>query len=151
MRTVIQTIAFVALVLIVTFSFHILLIGFAGLLLAIFLRTAADWVRQYTKLPYRWSLAVVVVVLIGMLTLNIWLFGRSFASQIDEMREGIVRASGQIYEYSQKYGWTQRLLPRATQEGQGAVLSGARTAVSGTLSVIAGLILMLFIALYVSS
>jgi predicted PurR-regulated permease PerM len=151
MRQIVSALAIIGALLIVVFSFHVLLVGFAGLLLAILLSSVAEWVQSYTRIPRGWSMVLVVFLLVVVLAGNIWLFGRSFAGQIDEMREGMVRARDQLFAFSQKYEWSQRIWPRAMQQSEGAMLSGTRSAVTGSISMIAGFILMLFIGLYVAS
>lgn len=151
MRLILSTIAVISILLIVAYSFHVLLIGFAGLLVAIFLRTAADWLSSRSDIAPNRSLAIVIVLLLGILFGNIWLFGISFANQVDEMWQGILQARDQLYQYAQQYSWGQKMWPRATQEGEGAMLSGARSALAGGFDVLVGLILMLFISIYISS
>jgi len=45
-------------------AMYVLLLLFAGTLLAIFLRTLADWLSDWTHLSKRWALFVTVILLI---------------------------------------------------------------------------------------
>lgn len=48
-------IAAIVLFLLVWFTANVLVLGFAGILLAIFLRSLADFVSPYTKISCGWS------------------------------------------------------------------------------------------------
>src|SRR5262249_17801771 len=55
------TVAVVVVVLILAWlSWDVLLLGFGGLVLAVFLRTLADWIAGRTHLGPSWSLALAV-------------------------------------------------------------------------------------------
>ena len=65
---------FVAIVFVALFlwySVYVLFLVFAGVLVAILLLAMADVVRRFTRLSHRWSLAIVLVVLVG-LVVGLW-------------------------------------------------------------------------------
>jgi predicted PurR-regulated permease PerM len=64
-------VAFVFLALFLWYSVYVFFLLFAGVLLAIMLRAMADVVRRFTGLSHRWSLAIVLVVLAGLLV-GLW-------------------------------------------------------------------------------
>ena len=64
-------IAIVFVALFLWYSVYVLFLVFAGVLVAIMLRAMADVVRRYTRLSHRWSLAIVLVVLAGLLV-GLW-------------------------------------------------------------------------------
>src|SRR5215207_7568581 len=64
-------VAVVFLALFLWYSVYVLFLVFAGVLVAIMLRAMADVVRRYTRLSHRWSLAIVLVVLAGLLV-GLW-------------------------------------------------------------------------------
>src|SRR5688572_16054822 len=57
-------VAIFALFLFLWYSVYVLFLLFAGVLLAILLRALAEVVSHFTRLSHRWSLAVVLVVLV---------------------------------------------------------------------------------------
>src|SRR5687768_1531642 len=68
-RAVVASAIFVAVVFLALFlwySVYVLFLVFAGVLVAIMMRAMADVVRRYTRLSHRWSLAIVLVVLVGL-------------------------------------------------------------------------------------
>jgi predicted PurR-regulated permease PerM len=73
-RATIASVIFVAIVFVALFlwySVYVLFLVFAGVLVAIMLRAMADVVRRYTRLSHRWSLAIVLVVLAGLMV-GLW-------------------------------------------------------------------------------
>jgi predicted PurR-regulated permease PerM len=62
----------------------IILLGFAGVLFAVFLRACAEPVRRATRLPESWALVVVGLVLLGLTALSGWLLLPSLVVQAGE-------------------------------------------------------------------
>jgi predicted PurR-regulated permease PerM len=60
----ITLVAVVALFLFLWYSVYVLFLLFAGVLVAILLRALAELVAHYTRLSHRWSLVIVLVVLV---------------------------------------------------------------------------------------
>lgn len=54
-------------------SIQVWLAVFAGILLAIFLRTLSLWLSKATRLPRIWSLVIVLLALLGLKALAGWL------------------------------------------------------------------------------
>src|SRR5690606_15011153 len=75
------------LALFLWYAVYVLFLIFAGVLLAIFLRALSDLISQYTKLGHRWSLAIVLVVLLGGLTAMVWMMGQSIYNQVIEFAD----------------------------------------------------------------
>src|SRR5688572_21496398 len=69
------------------YAIQVLLIAFAGVLLAILLRELANFVTRRTRLSNGWSLAVVILAVIGVLVGLGWLTLPSIARQADELAE----------------------------------------------------------------
>src|SRR5687767_14833415 len=64
-------VTFVFLALFLWYSVYVLFLLFAGVLVATLLRAMADVVRRYTTLSHRWSLAIVLVILAGLMV-GLW-------------------------------------------------------------------------------
>src|SRR5215211_1368154 len=76
----------------VVYAFQVLLLVFAGILLAILLRGTGMWVHRRTKLSLGWSMGLV---LIGFATLffgSLALFGIQIANQADELARAVSQA-----------------------------------------------------------
>jgi predicted PurR-regulated permease PerM len=72
----------VLVVLVLTLLWYatdVLLVIFAGVLLAVLIRAPVDWLAEHTRLSERWSLALVfVVMLVALLGLGMWVAGDVF-------------------------------------------------------------------------
>ena len=93
-RAVIASVVFVAVVFLALFlwySIQVLLLIFAGVLIAILLRGLSDWVSEWTGLGHGASLAIVLVVLIGSLGSFFWLAAPKLTHEIGQRRLDVGR------------------------------------------------------------
>jgi predicted PurR-regulated permease PerM len=74
----------ILLTLFLYYALYVLLLAFAGILLAVLLRGAAGWVARKTGLPVNWSLAVVVVTLAAAFFLLGWLTAPGLTRQANQ-------------------------------------------------------------------
>src|SRR5688572_5641714 len=87
-RALVASVIFVAIAALAVFlwySVYVLFLLFAGVLLAIFLRALADLVSHYTRLSHRWSLAIVLVVLVLAGAAFWMLVAQSLVRQVGEL------------------------------------------------------------------
>jgi predicted PurR-regulated permease PerM len=68
------------------------LIAFGGIVFASVLRALADGVSRYLKLPHKWSLVLVLVLLFLLFGGLAWLFGAQLTDQISQLREQLPTA-----------------------------------------------------------
>ena len=73
-------IAAVTLLMFLWYAVDVLLLIFAGVLLAVFLRGLSDWVSRHTPLPGGWALAAVILALIGVVAAGAWLIAPDVAA-----------------------------------------------------------------------
>lgn len=148
MKTVIFAVLFIAALGIVAVTFPVFLVVFAGILFAILLRAAADGIHAHTRFSHGACLGIVVITLIAILAGNIWLFGVTFASQVDQLKISLLRAREQIVVYAARYEWSRNLLDSHNTE---AVFSRAPGAVSGFIRLVGSFILMTMVGLYTAA
>ena len=147
-----RTVALVAGVVAAWFARDVLLLAFAGVLLAVFLRTLARWINARTGLPTGAALAAVVVLLLGGTTVIFWTRGPSIAAEFDALREGIPRAAAAVEARLQGSEWGRRLvaelpsLEDAMPDARSAV-SRATGVVSRTFGAITTFVVILFLAI----
>jgi predicted PurR-regulated permease PerM len=85
----ITVVAVVALFLFLWYSVYVLFLLFAGVLVAILLRALAEGVARYTRLSHRWSLVIVLVVLVIALG-GFWYFAaQSLSEQVVALSKSI--------------------------------------------------------------
>ena len=149
-------IALLALALFLWYSIPVLLLIFAGILIAILLRGLADWVSDYTRLPHAASLAIVLLVLIGSLVALVWAGAPRLAEQVGQMADRLPQA---IEDLRQKIVSTRvggMLLKQAPQfnalmSGRADLLGSVTGVVSSTLGAIVSLMVVLFTGFFLAA
>lgn len=132
----------------------VLLLAFAGILLAIVLRTPADWLTRHSPLSPGWSLAIVMLLIIGLLSLGGWLFGRNAADQMTELfSQGLPQSIATLKERLQHYQWGDLLIEQVQPAKlvSDKVLGKGIDAISATFGFIANIAIVLFIALFLAA
>ena len=100
----------VGLVVLVWLALDLLLLLFAGVLLAIFLRTLASTLARASGLGVGWSLALVVLLLVGSAALAGWAYAPRLAEQSDQLTRAIPTAASDLTSWVRQYEWGQWLL-----------------------------------------
>ncbi len=144
------------LLLALWYASQALLLTFAALLIAVVLRSLADWLREHTGMPEGWALtavmggALALVITIGVLA------APGVAEQTAQLRERIPEALESLYRSMQArpFGrWLLDLLP--TLDGENgtdvtSILLRASGVAYTAVQVFFGLFILLFVAIYLS-
>jgi predicted PurR-regulated permease PerM len=142
-------------------ALYVLLLIFGGILLAVLLRAMSDPLSHYTGISEGWSLAIVMVVLVGLMVGAGFLIAPRVAEQMDELTEQLPRAVDRIKERIVHYEWTHRLLKQAPEAEQligdggglgmaGGAMAQATGLLVTTLEGIIYVVVILFVAIYVA-
>lgn len=103
-------IGIVALLALLWLAVDVMLLGFAGVLLAVLLRGFANWLARHSRLTGQWSVLAVIVTLALLLGAVGWLSAPTVARQVDTL----VRTLPHIAEYVQQqlrhYDWGEWLV-----------------------------------------
>jgi predicted PurR-regulated permease PerM len=130
----------------------VFLVLFAGILLAIFLRSLSDWVCAHTALGRTGSLVVVVATLLAIMAGVGFLMAGPIAEQVDQLSVRIPEAIRKLKHDLDQYPWGKRLVeaadPAALVPQARSLMGEARGIFSTTLAVITGFFLILFVGLY---
>jgi predicted PurR-regulated permease PerM len=159
-RSPFSTAGLVALVVIVLlimwFAGSLVLIVFAGVLFAVFLRLGTSLVSRLTRLGDGWSLLAFIVVLIGSMTLAGWLIVPRLAEQARELTEAVPRAADELTDLLSETAWGGWLLdyvqtndPVANDGGK--VAEHARTAAIGLFDAVVAFGIIMFVGLYLAA
>ncbi len=144
--------AIIMLALLLWYTRRVFLLAFAGMLLAVLLQALAAWLKRFTGIPYRWSVAVVVLALLGGIGLLGWLVGAGVSQQLDELAEALPNSVEQLRNRMEQTTWGKRLASRLPQAAQSVspqdVLAPATGVVSGLLGFLVDLVVILFVGLY---
>jgi predicted PurR-regulated permease PerM len=98
------------LVLIAGKAIQVLLVTFAGVLLGIFLLALRDALCRHTPLSPGWSLAAVLVLLLGIFIAGGMVMAPRLAEQTDEFVTRLPRFAEQAEDFLGQYGWGRTLL-----------------------------------------
>ena len=132
----------------------VLLLLFAAILVACFLRGTAHVFSQSTRMPIGWSLGIVVTLLCGATIAAVWLLAPQVAAQVDDLSRGLTQSFQQLRAYLGEYDWGKRILAQvpgvAELAQRGNLLSRVTGIFSSTLGMFANAILVAFIGLYLA-
>jgi predicted PurR-regulated permease PerM len=134
----------------------VLLLLFAGALLATFLGGLAARLSQHTPLSHGWALALVVPLLAGAIGLASWYLAPDLATQADQLAEAIPAAVEEVEGWLSRYAWGRALADEvpSAREAVGGVgnLWGRVTGVfSRTLSLLATVLLVVVLGIYLAA
>ena len=134
----------------------ILLLAFAGVLLAVFFQILVKLLQRVVPLANQWALLLIVPVLLGVLGLVGWFVAPQLLADLNALSDQVPTALRQLSEGVDRYGWVQRLLNRLPSLEQVVTPSGGLFAqITGTfstvLSLLANLLLILFVGLFLAA
>ncbi len=134
---------------------EVLLLVFAGMLLAIFLSGLARWVHDHSPLSYRWSLGLVLVLLLALASGFIWWVAPTINKQVMQLRSTVPEALQRLEAQVADYAWGQRLIdqtpsPQEWLQGRQSILTRITGIFSVTFSVVTNLVIILFVGLYLA-
>lgn len=143
------------LLLLVWHAPEVLLVVFAGVLLALFLRGGGDWLARRTGLSGGWGLLLFVAALLAGFVLAGLAAAPTIADQLDQLWQEVPRAAAGLRERLARYSWGRTLLdqitPRRLLSSGGDAAGTASSALSTTFGALGNLVLILFIGLYLAA
>lgn len=159
-RRVLTTVAIAMAVIVVLLFFwriaEVLLLIFAGLLLAVFLRGLANLLSRYTPLSSGWALMTVVLGLLLLVGGSSWLLAPGIAEQVRELQQSLPASVAEVQEFIGQYGWAQTVVDQAPAPsdlipGPGDMFSQMTGIFSSTLSVLVDVFIVLIVGLYLAA
>lgn len=146
--------AVLALLLMVWQVAQILLLVFASLLLALFLRSAANFISRNTRLSIPWSLAIVVIVLLGIFTLILVLYGPTLADGFYQMFRQFPAVPQKLRATFERYEWGSTFMNMLSRAGReltnGKQLSGIAGIFSTTFGALGSTLFVFVLSLYLA-
>lgn len=142
------------LLLIGWLAWRLLLLAFAGVLLAVLMRGAADWLRRHTGVGEGPALAAVLLLLAVLVVGGAALVGTQIAQQTGQLIEAVSGAAQQGREQLASSEWGRWML-RQAREGGAPISPGEvlvrLTGYAGTaLGALVDALVVLFVALYLA-
>jgi len=143
---------FVALAAMVVLGMEVLLIVFAGVLFAVFIRTISRWLVGHTGLTDRIAVIIVCLALFLVIGGAAWASFPALNKQFDELFGALPKAAATIKETLSQFQWGRALVARAPdpQEmaDQQTVVNTVSNALRITSSIIAGIIAIIFLGVF---
>jgi predicted PurR-regulated permease PerM len=137
--------------LVVWLTADVLLLIFAGLLLAIGIDGFTAFLKDRTPLSRGWALLIVILLVLGFLGFIGYIVVPEFLGELDDLGRQVSAVGGFIQDMLERLGLADELinaeeLPIA--DAAGAVMRQTATALMTTIGILGGLIIMTAIALF---
>lgn len=134
----------------------VLLLAFAGVLLALVLRRLADPLQRRFSLAPRLALTLVVVSLAAFTVLGLWLAGSGIAEQVQALRETLPRAVDALRQWLGSTALGRSLLDiwneaQIKPEDWSGLAGWATGTLNATVSGIGGLVLLIVLGIYLAA
>ena len=144
-QRVLATVLIVGLIAATAYAIDLILLVFAGILLAVLLRGAGTWITEHFGLSRRWSMLIAVIGFSALFFGSLWTFGVQIANQADQLIAAVSQAYGELQQKLQQYRVADFLFSGGLGWG------GPAKAASGLLSIAASIVLVLFLGMYLST
>ena len=128
----------------------VILIVFAGLLLAVFLQGGGHWIAGKLHVADGWGIGLFLLSIVVALAVFGILVAPAIAEQVDELTRRVPEAVQAFRDRIEEYAWGPQLLDRLTPESFASSESRtvAMSAVSSTFGALGNVVIILFVGLY---
>lgn len=159
---VIRTVAIAAfvvlMILLFVFAIDALMLAFASVLFAIFLRGLADWLNERTNIGGGLSLAVVGIGLLAFLVGAIYLLAPDVADQYKELQRQLPESINKLRGTLENYNWGRVILQKIPEmsdvvggaDGSNALSQFGRF-FSSTFNILLNFIVFLLLGIYLAA
>jgi predicted PurR-regulated permease PerM len=146
----------VLLVVGIGYAIDVLLLAFAGVLFAILLRSLSDLLNRFARLGENWSLTAAGLLLAVFVAAGTWLVIPRIAAQADQLQQSLPRSVVRLEEQVKRYEWGRWLWEKTPEPNdliprQRDLFSRLTGVVSGTLSALGVVIVVVFTGLYLAA
>jgi predicted PurR-regulated permease PerM len=139
-------------ILLIWLAWQFLLFAFGGLLFAILLIAATDWVDRRTPFGRRWAFTIVVLTLTAASAALLWLFADRMIEQSREMAQVIPQAVAEVRATLQKSDWGQTVVSVAHRAVRSLQLEAKiSTLLQGLFEAVGGLIVILVVGFFIAA
>jgi predicted PurR-regulated permease PerM len=154
-----MVVLFVAFTLALWMASQVLLLVFAGILLAVILRTASNALTRWTRLKPRWAVTLVLLLSVSITAAIIWLAAPQVTEQLQALSQNIQKSVKALTEQIEQIPGGEEVVERATemQEGitdggfdLGAIWQQVGGIFTTTFGAIAGLLVFVVIGVFLA-
>ncbi|WP_416398575.1 AI-2E family transporter [Allohahella sp. A8] len=139
------------------FGHEVLLILFAGLLLALFYLIPVQWISRHTPLGHRTALGLVILLLLGLFGLFAFTFASNVTQQFQQLAEVVPNSIAELKQQLSDLPMANKVIDEVQQqqaEADGSQMSEWFSKVSGVFSTTFGslvnVVIIFFIGLFVA-
>jgi len=147
-RRAFAAVLIVGLVVLLAYAVELILYVFAGILLALMLRTAGMWLTSATGISIRWCMTIVLAAFVIGVFGIVWVFGLHIVNQADLLFDTISMAYSQFQSKLQQYRIFRQLVSTTPTVNLGATATAAAT---GLMWMAGSVVLILFLGVYLST
>ena len=140
------------------YVFDVIMLVFAAILLAIFLRGLAEVLSQYVKVSDGWLVLLVSVILLALVGGFIALLSPSVAEQVGLLRDKIPASVQKASDYLNQFGWGRTLLQNLPSYqsivdniNAGSLMSRVGGFFTTTIGAVGNIAIVLLLAIYFAS
>lgn len=141
--------------LILWLAADVILLIFMGVLIAILLSFASEYVSRHTPLNYGWSLATVLVSLVIMAGLILGTAGARIAAETDNLIGNLQDSWSKLKEQASHYDWAKQLVPQVETLSMSNIPDGwlgQMTGVFGaTIGAASSILLVAFVSIFLAA
>nr|WP_281415424.1 AI-2E family transporter [Pelotalea chapellei] len=145
----------VAFLALLWYAVDMLLLGFAGVLLAVLLRAPANWLARHSPFSAGWSLLVVILALALLLGIAAWLVATPVLEQFSTLTNMLPDMADSALKQLHHYTWGDWVVGRVESldwKSPRINLLGKMTgALSSVFGIFADIIIILFLGLYLAA
>ncbi len=158
-RKILLTIGLVCLtvlsLILLYFTFDVVLLIFAAALLAIFLRGLADILCKYTSVPEGWSVLAVSGLILFLLSAAIAFLAPDVADQVRHLQDQLPISARAAADYVSRFGWGQTLIAQLpsfetvrSNLNPSSLLSGVGGFFSSTVGAVGNFFIVILLSVY---
>lgn len=149
-------VSIVVVLVLLWYAIDVVLLAFFSVLIAILLRTPANWLARHTPLGPNWAFGLVAVLAVSLLVGAGVLFGKGIAAQTLELSKQVPQIIESIREELRKHEWTSLIFElsqnAAEQSGQGFGFIGQGVRLIGsTFGALGNVVIVVLIAAFLAA
>jgi predicted PurR-regulated permease PerM len=149
-------IVFTGLILaLIWYASDVFLLLFGGILLAVVLRAPTNWLAARTGVSEKLALSASIVVMAGFFISLVYLFAVPIAEQVGQLIETLPKALVEMSKWMRKHDWARPLQPVVAElsrmELDVQMIGRASWLISSTVAAVSGLVVVLFLGIYLSA
>lgn len=150
-KPILYSIGIVLALVIIIYTRTVLLLGFAGVLVAILLHAIGHGTKWLTHLPYALALTLALALILFLIALVFWLYSEKIADQFEMLITQLPQAYETVHNYISRY--VGNILPQQKLQQElfnKQNLTQLFSVFSTTLGAIGSLVVVLFIGFYLA-